>query len=488
MSNKGFMAVVLSVIMLASCASGVKYSEYSPTISPDGKMMIYQSEGLGDGVFRLHVRFKTPLGWSQPMYLLFANMELNTGAPFITYDQNHLLLSSNQQGGVGGVDIWMAERQKLVWGKPVNIGRPINSEGYDGFASLSPDGNTMYFVREFDNKIDPKDDKFCIYTSVKKEGAWTEPVMMPAPINSRYSDFAPVILADGKTLIFSSTRPGGYGGYDLYKTEMMSNGRWSEPVNLGPTINTKFHDWVASIPASGDVIYQAKPADKDGSVYRIKSTPIPDSLRQSSVVTVAGSVLRKGRPDVPVSATITITDVDNGDIQTIETNRSDGKYHIVLNKGRLYDVSVTGRGYTFYSSTFDIRKSDKFSAIMRDIELELLEPGAKITLNNLYFKFNSAEILPESVLELNRVIRVLKANPGMMIEIAGHTDSTGAKDYNDRLSTKRAHAVNTYLVNNGIEKKRMIIKGYGFNRPAVSPENRDLVAKNRRVEIEILSI
>ena len=101
-------------------------------------------------------------------------------------------------------------------------------------------------------------DKLGIFYSEKVDGHWTEPKKMPSPINTESCEFGPVILADNLSLIFSSTRPGGIGGYDLYKTERTEQGGWSKPVNLGGFINTKGEDSLIAIPASGDIMYYTK--------------------------------------------------------------------------------------------------------------------------------------------------------------------------------------------------------------------------------------
>ena len=123
------VSVIASVFLSGGCAMQPHFSEYCPTISPDGKMLIYQSQGLGDRVFKLHMKYRTAHGWTTPVYLQLANTNLNTGAPFITYDQNYLILTSDQTGGEGGADIWVSPRKKLVWGRPVNIGAPVNTAG-----------------------------------------------------------------------------------------------------------------------------------------------------------------------------------------------------------------------------------------------------------------------------------------------------------------------------------------------------------------------
>ncbi len=487
-SINGSLPVCLLFLAVAATSCGSNYftrSQHSPTVSPDGKMLIFQSDYETPGEYDCVIKFKTNLGWTPPVPLLFANTKMNTAGPFITYDQNHLLLTSDQKGGKGEVDLWIAKRGKRLWGKAENLGAPVNSPGYDGFGSISPDGNTLYFTRECAEK--KGEDKFCLVKSTRVNGSWTEPVRMPAPVDSEYSDFAPVIMADGTSLIFSSNRPGGQGGYDLYKTERMGDGAWSEPVNLGNEINTKYDDRIVSVPASGDVIYYSSPEKRAGRlVYRIRTAKLPAAMRQSSVVTVAGVVSDTRERGRTLEAEIRVTDVKNGETRIVRSNPEDGKYFIVLGKNRVYDVSVNRRGYLFHSTRFDLRDLAKFDAVIRDIELTPMERGSFMVLNNLYFRLNSDDVFDfeNSRYELDRLGRLLKANPGLKIEIGGHTDATGTEEHNSELSEKRARSVYRFLVGRGIDGRRLVVKGYGYSKPLSSLQDE----KNRRVEITVLSV
>ncbi len=481
-------ALLSSILALSGCARNLNYSEYSPSVSADGRMIVYQTDRIGPDKYKIYLKYRTLLGWTPAIPLLFANSAVDDdGAPFITYDQNRLLVSSDKGGGQGGVDIWVSERRGSVWGKPVNLGKPVNSAGYDGFATISPDGETIYFVRQCPDKKCGGRECFGLYYSQKMNGKWAEPKRLPAPVNSEYSEFGPIILADGRTLLFSSARPGGMGGYDLYKTEMMDNGRWSDPVNLGDTINTPADDRLASVPASGDIMYVSKP-DTRGR-YRIVKVAIPGKLRQSSVMAVAGIVSDKNDPEKKLESEITITDVETREDYVIKSNAGDGKYFIILNKNRNYDVSIRSTGYLYYSTRFDLKDRDageRYTELLRDIELSPITKGAVFTLNNVYFDFKSSVLRDESRFELDRVVAMLQRNPEMVIEIGGHTDDTGTMAFNLKLSRERAGAVAVYFMKQGISEKRLVVKGYGIQHPVSGGTGEKARAMNRRVEIKIL--
>jgi len=461
--------------------------EYSPSVSADGKTLVFQSNRLDKRSWLLFITYLTPSGWTEPKPLENINSGSFDGTPFLTYDQNHLLISSRRPGGLGQTDIWISRRRGMTWETPVNLGAPINSAAYDGFASMTADGKTLYFQRYAGRESGCDMDYLnnTLMYSEKKDGRWSEPKPLPEPINTEYCETDPVILADGRTLIFSSNRPGGFGGFDLYKSERQQDGTWSEPVNLGSFINTKRHDQTVSIPASGDIMYFTSGEPEHGDLYWV---PIPPGIRPMPVVTVTGQVLDADSLN-PIMARITAIDTRSGvDTTVVYSNDGDGKYMVILNAGQTYDISVTAEGYTFYSTHFDLTGLLAYQAVEEDIFLERIAAGVQITLNNIYFEFNKYRLLDESQYELNRVIELMNEYPGMTVEIAGHTDSIASETYNLELSGKRAGAVVDYLVSHGIGKPRLTPRGYGEGEPVADNGTEEGRQKNRRVEFRIIEV
>ncbi len=490
------LALTSISFFLLSCGSAPKvpkvntqYSEYSPSISADGRTMIFQSDFFEREKFKIVIKHKKGDDWTEPVLLNNVNSDFLDGGCFITYDQNHLIITSNRKGGIGSTDLWISNREGDNWTRPKNFGEPVNSDEYEGFASLSPDGKTIYFVRIDETKSECKTKKFTIYYSEKVRGEWLEPKRMPHPVGTEHCEFGPVILADGITLLFSSTRPGGFGDYDIYKTEKKKDGTWSDPVNLGDFINTPFEDSLVSIPASGDIMYYTKSIEEGSEISRIYSVPIPEELQQKKVITVFGVVRDARKPSKLLSAIITIVDSKRGGKKKIIfSNKKDGKYIAILNKGSIYDFSVKKRDYAFYSTKIDLRKLKKYEEIRKDIMLNPLRKGARFVLNNLQFKYNSFKLLKSSKYELIRIINMMEDNPKMIIELGGHTDNVGSSSYNIKLSKKRATSVVKYLLKYGADKKRIRARGYGKNKPLASNDTEEGREKNRRVEIKIIKV
>src|SRR5688572_18333649 len=218
-------------------------TEYSATIQADGKVMVIQSNVPGkSNQYRLY-QYQLDAGkkWVNPTSLDSINAMADStsliGGPNISFDGNTMYFFRNN-------DILLSERQKHGWGKPVQLGAPVNTNEYEGFPSISADGKTLYFVGR--NEIGPrskelkKKNTFCtsIYKSIKdKQGKWSKPELLPYPVNQD-CEKAPRIMADGRTLIFSSNRPGGKGGFDMYQTRLTDLDTWENPVPLS-YVNTE---------------------------------------------------------------------------------------------------------------------------------------------------------------------------------------------------------------------------------------------------------
>lgn len=188
---------------------------------------------------------------------------------------------------------------------------------------------------------------------------------------------------------------------------------------------------------------------------------------------------------IPVE--VVITNLDNNEvIRTTAVPDSEGKYKIKLRDGDRYNVSVSPKGYSFYNTTVDLKK--KKTPRKLEVKLKQLKEDTKLTLNNITFETNSADLNESSYIELNRVVKLMKDNPEIEIEIAAHTDNVGSDVYNLRLSKRRAKSVLLYLLDSEVDANRLKSKGYGESRPLVPNDSDENKALNRRVELKILKV
>ena len=186
---------------------------------------------------------------------------------------------------------------------------------------------------------------------------------------------------------------------------------------------------------------------------------------------------------------VIVTNLETNEVtKMMVTPNSEGNYKIHLRDGDKYNVSVSPKGYSFYNTTVDLKKKRKTKKVEKKIvvKLQKLEKDAKLTLKNITFEVNSADLNTESFDELNRVVKLMKDNPEIKIEISAHTDNTGSNVYNLRLSKRRAKSVMLYLLEENIPSLRLISKGYGEAKPLYPNDTDENKAKNRRVELKVV--
>ncbi len=468
-----------------------KYSEYAPVISPDNRLLIYESRRGGKlAPWKLYQaeRVSKDSAWSKPRYLTEINDGNGAGkfigGPFITYDNNYLYFTSNRFGSKGGIDIWRSERlANNQWGTPQNLGTPINTSAYEGFPSLTPDGKTLYFMRYINGKVYRGSDCFKIMVSHQdQKGRWSQPQELPYPINYG-CDMEPRIMADGRTLIFSSNRDGSKGKMDLFQSFLQDDGSWSEPVNMS-FLNSKADDKAISVPASGNEFYFTIGFnDQHYDIYWMK---MPPEFRPKKTIVVRGKITDK-ETGKPLSANLVVTDLHtDSEFANIRSNREDGSYTVILREGTEYDFACLRKGYSFHSEFFRLDSLAESEEFEKNIELVPLKKGISFELANIQFDFNSADLKLDTRPELKRVLEIMKLNQTLRIEIGAHTDDVGTDDYNLKLSQERAEAVVHYLTTQGIERTRLEAVGYGKTQPKVKNTTKENRAQNRRVECTII--
>ncbi len=350
-----------------------KYVEYAPSISADGRTLIYQSGRYGlyvntgkkvpvinaegrtqkveDGeqvdFFGVYeTTFHVSGQWTRPEPIMAINYFGNglspvIGGPSISYDGNFLYFFADYNSpdiGFGREDIFYCTRIKNGWSQPINMGEEINSPGYEGFPSISPDGKNLYFVRENLRKIAYGDERcyLIMRSELGSNGKWKRPIELPAPVNMG-CEKAPRIMADGKTLVYSSIKKGGKGDFDLYYSKFQDNGSWSEPVALD-MVNTKNSDQSVAISACGDLMYYIS----NGDIY---TYAIPEELRPFKIATVQGYIT-DSITGKPIQTRIILSDRVTGKVITsTESNPDDGRYTLLASVTNEYTIKAQPNGY-----------------------------------------------------------------------------------------------------------------------------------------------
>ncbi len=408
----------------------------------------------------------------------------NEGAQCVSPDGNYLLYTlCDADFGMGSCDLYWSRRMGRKWSRPRNFGAPVNSPAWESQPSMASDGRTIYFVSSRPGGFGGKD---IWKTTMTAEGAFTAPENLGPMVNTPGDDAAPFIHSDGRTLYFASNGRVGMGGYDLYCTVLQPDGTWSEPKNLGYPINTPADEINIFINAAGTVAYMA--SDKDGGHggLDLYSFDLDDNLRPNPVTYIKGLVT-DAQSGEPLRADVEMVDLTTRQVLTrTASDPETGEYLACIQTGSNVLLNVSADSYPFHSENFQIERSyTELSPYLKDIRLRKADVGTVVVLRNIFFDLNQSELRPESYEELDRLAGYLAHN-AVRVEIGGHTDSSGGDEYNDRLSESRARAVYDYLVQHGVDAGRLSYKGYGRRRPVADNSTEEGRAENRRTEFRII--
>ncbi len=459
-------------------------SEYYPSFTIDDSLLVftrrmqgfredfYASQLLANGKYTAARTLEGSL-----------NEEASKGGINMAPDGELMFFAGNfPAGGYGDFDIYSCQATPDGWSIPYNLGENINTEFWESSPSISPDKQTLYFSSNRPGGLGGKD----IYMSKRNaNGKWGPAVNMGPVINTSADDLAPYIHADNQTMYFTSGGHPGYGGSDLYLTRLGPGGEWSIPENLGYPINTIDDDGSLIVAANGTTAYFASfRSDSRGGLdlYRFD---LPDYARARKTKWVKGRVFDKVT-DKGLPSGIEVTDNESGAlIHSLITDES-GNYLVTLPTGRNYSFTVSRKGYLFFSDRFYMEKENADSSFTKDIPLEPIIVNASLELKNIEFETGSARLEKSSFVELNKLADLLQENEGLKVEIGGHTDNVGNAADNQKLSQNRAKAVVDYLIEKGIDIKRLLAKGYGSTKPIADNQTEAGRARNRRTEMKVI--
>ncbi len=503
-------------------AINTRYNEIGPVISPDGRTLYFTRRGehgdqdicqatmLPDGHWGVATVMPPPLSNS-----------FNNYVEAVTSDGNTLLVGGRYMVDTGYIDgLMLTHRIPGGWSAP----QPVRIADYHTddpsvTHALSADGSVLLMSLDRSEGYGRQD----IYFSRRRpDGSWSAPRNLGSEVNTDQMEFAPFLAADGVTLYFSSQGHTGYGDADVFVTRRLDATwtHWSEPRNLGPTINTPGWDGYYVVPASGDYVYFSTQMNAIGGTD-IARASLPPEARPQPVALVRGRVTSSddGRPVMAEihyeridddgaddggerhghSSTDALEDAgaeffrdssdglgDGGeDLGVAQTDPATGVYSITLPANGKYAIRAEFEGFIPVYREIDLRGDTVYSERHLDLTVVPAESGQRVRLRNVFFETGTAELRDESAVELDRLVRMLEKNPRMKIEIAGFADAIGDTESNRRLSEARARSVSAYLVNHGIDGARLSTRGYGEDHP-IAPNATDEGRRlNRRVEFRV---
>jgi outer membrane protein OmpA-like peptidoglycan-associated protein len=411
------------------------------------------------------------------------NTPQNEGAQNISQDGNWLVFTAcNRQEGFGSCDLYISYVTNEGWSEALNLGNKINTEHWESQPCLSPDKRNLYFTSRRPDGFGGSD----LYVShLLPNGRWSEPENLGAGINTAGDESSPFIHADNQTLYFTSTGLPGYGEEDIFLVRKQADGSWSEPQNLGYPINTISHEGTLFIAADAQTAYYASDRSDSRGGLDIYSFNMRPEMRPAKTLWIKGQVFDK-KTTRGLPSSVELIDLETrkpiSKVQTDET----GNYLITLPVGKDYAFNVNRKGYLFYSDNYSLKGKTSDSTYEKNIPLQPIEANAAIVLRNIFFDFAQFELKPESHPELDKLVQLMQDNPSIRIQVEGHTDSIGKAGDNLKLSENRAKSVVQYLTSKGIAASRLLPKGFGAARPLASNETEEGRALNRRTEVRVM--
>lgn len=406
--------------------------------------------------------------------------DCNSSHPFITADGKYLYFSSDRTGGEGGKDLYRSAWNGSAWSSPQNLGPKVNTPGDEQFPFLHPDG-TLYFASDGHPGFGHLD-------IFKFSDRAPDPINLGAPINSSFDDFAYYLNFEEKFGYFSSNRPGGQGDDDVYsfnltlpqveiivmdsvsqlpvenarillydeKDEVVLDTKTDSLGNSGFEIKRDFsYRMVVKTPDFQDYVVNIDPASEAMGFqdrYRVVLYNPPPAM---TALVVDDSL------KLPIDgATISLRRLGIEDSIVRQTDRY-GRFSAKLQPRMEYEMVVRKEGYYTFRTPVSTTDDSYDGDTIIPMKLKPVEIGEVFTLDNIYYEFSKWDLTPQSEQELNKLINLLKDNPGVSIELGSHTDSRGNDNFNQELSLKRALSARNFMVLNGIPAARISSKGYG---------------------------
>ncbi|MDI1353501.1 MAG: OmpA family protein [bacterium] len=475
-------------------------------------------------------------------------------APMYYGGDDKVLFTSARKGGVVTdpekqdaryfCDLYFTTLDDTIWQRPINFGRPINTSLHEGAAVVTPD-EVMLFTRWSNNS---RNEAF-IYMARTSGGKFFDAMKLNTNVNRPgYKTQQPFVSEDGKNLFFSSNRPGGKGGFDIWMSPIDENGFIGEATNIGVPVNTEadevtpfFHDLSKTLyfssnghPGLGGLDVLKSSLNVDDSMYQVPvnlNAPINSPKDDSYYITnhlgtkgfvasdrkdcegghcyniysynndpikfdLDGHVYDGKSGDPIVSALVTIKDVHDRDEPFYIVTDEEGYYKTDLKANFEYFLKAQKSKYFGRPASVVTEGLTDSKHFEENFVLDKI-PEGDIEIEGVEYDFNKATLRPKSMEILDKIVDLLQLNDNLSIELSSHTDSRGNDQYNLKLSQARAQSCVDYMIFKGISKKRMIAHGYGESRPIIpqtqidkmvdkSPEFEAAHQKNRRTAFKVI--
>ncbi|CAN5547857.1 OmpA family protein [soil metagenome] len=515
------------------------YDEQNPIISPDGKTLYFLRSNHPENTGGK--KDKGDIWYSVQDHQGNWQKAQNIGAPInnafkndiagISSDGNIIYLHNNYNlNGKLTPGLFYSQRTSSGWSVPekMEISYFYNASEHQS-ASISSNGKIMILSMDSYGTVGAED----LYVSFRQpSGIWTEPINLGVDINTSFQEMTPFLAEDNVTLFFVSNGWKGSGSKDIFKSKRLDNTwkRWSAPENLGAQVNSEGMEMYYFQNLNEDFAYLASTKNSDGygdiNRIRIREQDIPEELNEENLFPAHPIVMEEFEdtmfqvPDTVIVFTLDPVTPNNEQAEEIlnnfiikgkvlnsltskgiiasiilekneekkgkimQTGGVEGDYFLEIPEPGDYKIIISAKGFLTSEEKIMITKVGE--ELVLDFPLVPLEVGTTIQLNDVLFERGTANILENSYSQLNNVAQMMLENPNLIIELAGHTDNQGVSKLNIKLSQERVERVKSYIVDKGVQAKRISGKGYGGIKPIASNKSEETRKLNRRVEFTIV--
>ena len=479
------------------------HDDYFPSITADGLMIsttVLAPKWMGDAPIQhqedMYVSHWNGKRWSysEPLPAPM-NGYGNEGSQSFSADGRYMFfVQCSNKENIGSCDIYYSIRKGNKWSNPINLGEPGNSRYWESNPVMSPTGDMIYFTSNRPGGLGGKDIWYVqVYIDDYGYLKTYNPQPLGKPINTDKDEFAPFMHADNHTLYFSSDGHKGLGGQDIFLSVRNNDGTWSQPQNLGYPINTNGDESGFVINGLGNKAYFASDQlENKGMKLDIYEIDLPIAIQPHTRMVYSPGRVYDIQTGKPLQARVeifegstnnkhfeSITDATDGSFVAFLPEQQNNSSLLTPNSSLIYALSAQREGYLPYTMSVTTPGDSILVGLTR------IAVGNSVTLNNLYFDYDSDEILQNSNAEIERLALFLKRNKQVHIEIVGHTDNQGSASYNLDLSRRRAAALLNALIKKGIAADRLTSRGMGSQSPVATNDTEEGRAQNRRVEILI---
>ncbi|MFY0625595.1 MAG: OmpA family protein [Reichenbachiella sp.] len=461
-----------------------RHADYGPTLGLENSILIFTSKRnevrKGLSHFKnedLFISKKVDGYWELSTDLTQINTQYNEGSACMSRDGKTLYFSRCESPlSMGNCDIFMAQmNEDSVWTDIRNLGVNVNSVAWDSHPSLSHTEDTLFYASDRIGGFGLSD----IYFTYKNdEGEWMPSQNLGPVINTRKNEVSPFYHPKFEVLFFSSNgQLYKFGEFDIYKT-YHKEGRWSEPVNIGPLINGRGSEFYFTIDTESKDLFYSRSVSRDLNKLDLYSFPLPMEAQPEALTKITGS-LTDSLTGIPFTGIVSIIDLDDGIEIAPKYLRPDGSFEFDLVNNRNYLLVIQGDEFFRIEEMFYLDGPQRFDEVTDHI-------ASRMKFESIEFDPGEAHLKSEMYADLNKLVNFMYDNPDFYLKISGHTDKFGTSSFNLQLSKERATVIRDYIVVfGGVASRRVEADGFGSEKPIVEEISKSDQRLNRRVEFEI---